>query len=122
MKFNKFNLIIAILFMVGFVLIFLNFLTDWLNLVALALFVVASVMLTIALFNFCKKRNAILTAQQEEIIMELALEDGMEKYIPVEKKKGKFKTFRDNIKIFSPCILSGMLTILMIALLVLSLV
>jgi len=122
MKINKFNLIIGLLYCVGFVLILLNFLTVYLNLAALVLFVVATIMLTIAFTKFCIQRNAYLTSRNEEIIMELALEDGMEKYIPKEKKQSKFKNFLDNLKIFSPCILSGFVAIMLIVLLILSLV
>ena len=122
MKINKFNLIIGLLYCVGFILILLNFLTVYLNLAALVLFIVATIMLTIATTKFCIQRNAYLTSQNEEIIMELALEDGMEKYIPKEKKQSKFKKFLENIKIFSPCILSGFIAVMLIVLLILSLV
>lgn len=122
MKINKFNLITGILFCVGFVLILLNFLTKWLNLAALCVFLVATIMLTISLAKFCVQRNAYLFSENEEIVMELALEDGMEKYVPKEKKQSGFKKFIENVRIFSPCILSGMVAGLLIFLLILSLV
>ena len=91
MKFNKFNLITTVLYIVAFILILLNFLTPYLNLAALILFTIASFMLSISTFKFCKTRNAILSSGQEEVVMELSMEDGMEKYVPVEKKKNGFK-------------------------------
>lgn len=122
MRFNKFNLTIGILYCVGFVLILLNFLTKWLNLAALCVFIVATIMLTIALTKFCIQRNAYLTSQNEEIIMEMALEDGVEKFVPKEKKQSGFKKFIENIRIFSPAILSGMIGCLLVVLLILSLI
>lgn len=122
MRFNKFNLTIGILYCVGFVLILLNFLTKWLNLAALCVFIVATIMLTIALTKFCIQRNAYLTSQNEEIIMEMALEDGVEKFVPKEKKQSGFKKFIENIRIFSPAILSGIIGCLLVVLLILSLI
>ena len=122
MRFNKFNLTIGILYCIGFVLILLNFLTKWLNLAALCVFIVATIMLTISLTKFCIQRNAYLTSQNEEIIMEMALVDGMEKFVPKEKKQSSFKKFIENIRIFSPAILSGMIGCLLVVLLILSLI
>ena len=122
MKFNKFNLITGILYFVGFVLILLNFLSVYLNLAALCIFLVATIMLTISLTKYCIKRNAMLTSENEEIIMELALEDGMEKFVPKEKKQSGFKKFIENVKIFTPCILSGIIACMLVVLLILSLV
>lgn len=118
MKFNKFNLTTSGLFILGFICILFNFLTIWLNLVASVLFVAASVMLTISFYFSCKRKNAILSAENEEVIMELALNDGMERYIPKEKKQGKFKGFIENVRIFTPCIISALLALMMVALLV----
>lgn len=122
MRFNKFNLTIGILYCIGFVLILLNFLTKWLNLAALCVFIVATIMLTISLTKFCIQRNAYLTSQNEEIIMEMALVDGVEKFVPKEKKQSSFKKFIENIRIFSPAILSGMIGCLLVVLLILSLI
>lgn len=122
MRFNKFNLTIGILYCVGFVLILLNFLTKWLNLAALCVFIVATIMLTISLTKFCIQRNAYLTSQNEEIIMEMALVDGVEKFVPKEKKQSRFKKFIENIRIFSPAILSGIIGCLLVVLLILSLI
>lgn len=122
MKFNKFNLITSLLFVLGFIFILLNFLTIWFNLVAISLFTIASIMLTISLFFSCKRKNAILEANNEEIIMELAVEDGMERYVPKEKKKTKAKEFIENIRIFTPCILSGLLALATITLLVMTII
>lgn len=122
MKFNKFNLTIGILYVVGFVLVLLNFLTKWLNLAALCVFIVATVMLTISLAKYCIRKNAMLESQNEEIIMELALEEGMEKYVPKEQKQSGFKRLIENAKIFSPCLLSGLMAILLVVLLILSLI
>ncbi len=122
MRFNKFNLTIGILYCIGFVLILLNFLTKWLNLAALCVFIVATIMLTISLTKFCIQRNAYLTSQNEEIIMEMALVDGVEKFVPKEKKQSRFKKFIENIRIFSPAILSGMIGCLLVVLLILSLI
>lgn len=121
MKFNKFNLITTILFVVGFVCVLFNFLANWLNFVALALFSVASVMLTVILFFSCKRRNAILSSNNEEIIMELAIENGEETFVPKEKKQGKFKNFIENFRIFSPCIISGFIAIMVIILFIFTL-
>lgn len=120
MKFNKFNLITTVLYIVAFILILLNFLTLYLNLAALILFTIASFMLSISTFKFCKTRNAILSSGQEEVVMELSMEDGMEKYVPVEKKKNGFKEFIENCRIFMPFILSVTLVCIFITLLVLS--
>ena len=122
MRLNKFNLVIGLLYIIGFVLILLNFLTKWLNLVAICVFLVAQIMLTIALFKYCVQRNAYHASQQEEIIMELAVEDGMEKYVPKEKKQSGFKKFMEKVKIFSPCLLSGFIACLFCLFLILSLV
>ena len=93
MNFNKFNLITGILFVLGFILILLNFLTPYLNLAALVVLLVALIMLTISLCKYCIQKNAYLNSQNEEIIMELSMQDGMEQYVPVEKKQTKFKKF-----------------------------
>ena len=122
MKFNKFNLITSSLFVLGFIFILLNFITLWFNLVATILFAVASVMLTILFYFSCKIKNATLEADSEEIIMELAVQDGVETYIPKEKKQSKTKEFIENIRIFTPCILSGLLAIAMITLLVMTII
>jgi len=122
MKINKFYLTIAIVFVVGFILILLNFLTPYLNLAALILFFAGLIMLTIALFKFCLRRNAEVNASQEEIIMELSLVDGQEQYIPADKKQKGFKRFVELYRIFSPCVLSGIFTILVGVLLVLSII
>ncbi len=122
MKFNKFGLINSLIFLVAFILILLNFISPIFNYVAIGLFIVASSMLSITSFKYCKTRNAILSNEQEEVLMELCLENGEEKYVPVEKKKSKFREFRDNLKIFSPFILSIVLTCFFVLLLVLSLV
>ena len=120
MKFNKFNLITASIFVLGFVLILLNFLSVYLNLAATICLTAASIMLTISFYFSCKRKNAILEANNEEIIMELSVEDGMETYVPKEKKKGKAKEFLENIRIFTPAILSGLVALAMITLLILS--
>ena len=122
MNFNKFNLITGILFVLGFILILLNFLTPYLNLAALVVLLVALIMLTISLCKYCIQKNAYLNSQNEEIIMELSMQDGMEQYVPVEKKQTKFKKFWENTKIFSPCIISGVFALCMLAFLVLSIV
>lgn len=122
MRFNKLNLSIACLFVLGFILIMLNFLTVWLNLAAISVFVVAGVLLSFSLFFSCRRKNAILNAESEEIIMELAVEEGMETYIPKEKKTGKIKELRENLHIYSPFILSCLLTIALITLLVLTII
>ena len=122
MKINRFNLITGILYVVGFILVLLNFLTKWLNLAALCVFVVAQIMLTISLSKYCIKKSAYETSENEEIIMELALEDGMEKYVPKEKNGGKVKKFNEKVKIFYPCILSSVVTALLVVLLILSLI
>lgn len=122
MKFNKFNLITASLYVLGFIFILLNFLSVYFNLVATILFSVASVMLTISFYFSCKRKNAILEANSEEIIMELSVEDGMETYVPKEKKKGKTKEFIETLRIFTPAILSGLLALATLALFVLSLI
>lgn len=122
MNFNKFNLITGILFVVGFILVLLNFLSPYLNLSALIIFIVASVMLSISLFKYCIRKNAYLTSDNEEIIMELSIEEGKEQYIPVEKKQTKFRKFLDLIKIFSPFILSSLFALCLIVFLVLSVI
>lgn len=122
MNFNKFNLITGILFVVGFILVLLNFLSPYLNLSALIIFIVASIMLSISLFKYCIRKNAYLTSDNEEIIMELSIEEGKEQYIPVEKKQTKFRKFFDLIKIFSPFILSSLFALCLIAFLVLSVI
>ncbi len=122
MNFNKFNLITGILFVVGFILVLLNFLSPYLNLSALIIFIVASIMLSISLFKYCIRKNAYLTSDNEEIIMELSIEEGKEQYIPVEKKQTKFRKFLDLIKIFSPFILSSLFALCLIAFLVLSVI
>jgi len=122
MKFNKFNLITTILFILGFIFILLNFITIWFNLAATILFTLASIMLTISFYFSCKRKNAILESENEEVIMELSVEDGVETYIPKEKKKSKAKEFIENIRIFTPCILAGLLSLAMITLLVLTIV
>lgn len=118
MIFNKFNIITAVLYVVGFILVLLNFLTPYLNLAALVIFTVATIMLTYKLFKYCLMKNAYLNSNNEEIIMELSMQDGMEQYIPVEKKQGKFKKFIENSRIFSPCILSGVFAIILVILLI----
>jgi len=120
MKFNKFNLITASLFILGFVLILLNFISNWFNLVATACLAAGSVMLTISFYFSCKRKNATLEANNEEIIMELSVEDGMETYVPKEKKQSKFKEFVENVRVFTPAILSALLSIAMLTLLVLA--
>lgn len=122
MKFNKFNLITGILYCIGFVLILLNFLSQYLNLAAICVFLVATIMLTISLTKFCIRRNATSVSDSEEIIMELALEDGMEKFVPKEKKLSGFKKFVENVRIFMPCILSGIIACMLVVLLILSLI
>ena len=122
MNFNKFNLITGILFVVAFILVLLNFLSPYLNLSALIIFIVASIMLSISLFKYCIRKNAYLTSDNEEIIMELSIEEGKEQYIPVEKKQTKFRKFLDLIKIFSPFILSSLFALCLIAFLVLSVI
>lgn len=122
MNFNKFNLITGILFVVGFILIMLNFLTPYLNLAAMSVFLVALIMLTISLYKFCLRKNAERNNIQEEIIMELSLQDGEEQYVPAEKKLTGFKKFREICKIFSPCLTSGLLAVLMLVTLVLTLI
>lgn len=122
MNFNKFNLITGILFVLGFILVLLNFLTPYLNLVALILFVVAFVMLSISLYKYCVRKNAYLSSDKEEIIMELSMEDGVETYIPAEKKQSKFKKFIDNTKIFSPFILSVVFGLCMLSFLIISII
>jgi len=122
MKFNKFNLITTSLFVLGFVFILMNFISSWFNLVAIALFSVASVMLTILFYFSCKRKNALLSSENEEIIMELALNEELDSYVPVEKKQKKFKNFLENFRIFSPCILSGLLAVLMIVFLIASII
>ena len=97
MKFNKFNLSIAGLYILGFILILMNFLTDWLNLVAIILFTIATIMLTISFYSSCKRKNAILSSENDEVIMELALNEETESYVPVEKKQGKLKQLIENI-------------------------
>lgn len=120
MKFNKFNLSIAGLYILGFILILMNFLTDWLNLVAIILFTIATIMLTISFYFSCKRKNVILSSENDEVIMELALNEETDSYVPVEKKQGKFKNFIENLRIFSPCILSGLLSLIMVALLIIT--
>ena len=93
MRFDKFNLSIAGLYILGFILILLNFLTEILNFVAIILFTVATAMLTYALYKRCKMKNAIQYSESEEIIMELSLQDGMESYVPKEKRSSKRKAF-----------------------------
>lgn len=122
MIFNKYNLITAILFVVAFICVLLNFLTDYLNLVAICLLAVATGMLTYKLYKYCVMKNAYLTGEKEEIIMELSMQEGMEQYIPVEKKQTGFKKFIENARIFSPCILSGLFSVLFLVLLIMSLV
>lgn len=122
MKFNKFNLITALLYVLGFVFVLLNFVTEWFNLVAMALMLGASVMLTISFYFSCKRKNAILSADSEEVVMEMALSEETESYVPVKKKKSKFKNGIENIRIFSPCILSGLLSLMFVAMLVIVLV
>lgn len=120
MKFNKFNLSIAGLYILGFILILMNFLTKWLNLVAIILFTIATIMLTISFYFSCKRKNAYLSSENDEVIMELALNEETDSYVPVEKKQGKFKNFIENLRIFSPCILSGLLSLIMVALLIIT--
>lgn len=120
MKFNKLNLSVAGLYVLGFILILMNFLTDWLNLVAIILFTIASILLTISFYFSCKRKNAILSSENDEVIMELALNEETDSYVPVEKKQGKFKNLIENMRIFSPCLISGFLSVLMIVLLILT--
>lgn len=122
MNFNKFNLITGILFVVGFILVLLNFLSPYLNLSALIIFIVASIMLSISLFKYCIKKNAYLTSDKEEILMELSVEEGKEQYVPVEKKQTKFRKFLDLTKIFSPFILSSLFALCLVVFLVLSVI
>ncbi|MGN1222520.1 MAG: hypothetical protein ACI4T1_00075 [Christensenellales bacterium] len=120
MRFDKFNLSIAGLYILGFILILLNFLTEILNFVAIILFTVATAMLTYALYKRCKMKNAIQYSESEEIIMELSLQDGMESYVPKEKKSSKRKAFFEKFKIYSPCIISGLFSILLFLLVIMS--
>lgn len=122
MKFNKLNFTTFALFCLGFVLIMLNFLTEWLNLAALIIFTVASILLTISFYFSSKRKNAMLTSENEEIIMELSVEDGMETYVPKEKKKSKGKEFIELTRIFSPCILSAILAVGLLLLVVFTLI
>ncbi len=107
MKFNKLYLLIGILYLSGFVMILLNFLTKYLNLSALCVLSVASVLLTICLAKSCKQQNAIINSQVEEIIMEIAMQDGEEKYVVQKPKQKGFKRLVEFYKIYSPAILSA---------------
>ena len=122
MKFNKLNLITTLCFVVGFILILFNSFTNILNIIATGFFMVGCVLLTISFYFHCKKKNAILSSENEEVIMELSLEDGMEQYVPVEKKQTGFKNFIENARIFSPCVLSGLLAVCLIILFVFSII
>lgn len=112
--FNKYNLIVASIFVLAFVLIMLNRLSVYLNLAALVLFVVAFAMLSVPLFINAKNRRLDIQGAREELIMELS-SDGEAYLLEETKKPKKFKAFKDKISIYIPgvlCVLMALLFLL----------
>lgn len=113
--FNKYNLIVATIFILGFIFILLNSVVEVFSFVALCLFFVGMVLVTIPLFRLAKVKFDYDNSLNEEIIMERNL-DGLEGEFSVkkEKKQNRYFAFKDKIRPYLPAIVSTLFALLLL--------
>lgn len=111
--FNRYNLIVATIFVLGFIFILLNPILPIFSFVALCLFFVGMVMLCIPLFMNARVKFDYDNSLNEEIIMERTLEGNQDEFsVKKEKKKGRYRIFKDKIRPYLPgavCVLFSLL-------------
>ena len=124
-KFSTFNLIIGLAFILAFVSIMLSYITQYMYYPAMVLFAAAFVMLSVRLIQNYIKQSHITEEKQDAIIMELAMEDGGEKYVMQDAKKQRKiakQHRRQNFERLIPSIVSVAFACVFIYLLVMAII
>lgn len=113
--FNKYNLIVATIFILGFIFILLNAVVEIFSFVALCLFFVGAVLITIPLFKNAKVKYDYDNSLNEEIIMERNLNGTQDEFsVKKEKKQTKYQMFKDKIRPYLPAIVSTLFALLLL--------
>lgn len=120
--FNRYNLVVATMFILGFIFILLNSVLEIFSFVALCLFFVASVLLSIPLFENAKVKFDYDNSLNEEIIMERNLEGENEFSVKKEKKQRRYSIFKDKIRPYLPAIISVLFALLLLFAIVTSII
>lgn len=120
--FNRYNLVVATIFILGFIFILLNSVLEIFSFVALCLFFVASVLLSIPLFKNAKVKFDYDNSLNEEIIMERNLEGENEFSVKKEKKQRRYSIFKDKIRPYLPAIISVLFALLLLFAIVTSII
>lgn len=113
--FNKYNLVVATSFILGFIFILLNSVLDIFSFVALCLFFIGAVLMTIPLFKNAKIKYDYDNSLNEEIIMERNLESLQDEFsVKKDKKQTKYRVFKDKIRPYLPAIVSTLFSLLLL--------
>lgn len=113
--FNKYNLVVATSFILGFIFILLNSVLEIFSFVALCLFFVGAVLMTIPLFKNAKIKYDYDNSLNEEIIMERNLESSQDEFsVRKDKKQTKYRAFKDKIRPYVPAIVSILFSLLLL--------
>lgn len=112
--FNRYNLVVATIFILGFIFILLNSVLEIFSFVALCLFFVGMVLLTIPLFANAREKYDYDNSLNEEIIMERELEGSDEFSVKQRKKQKKSQVIKDKIRPYLPAIVSILFAILLL--------
>lgn|SRR5574344_807630 len=120
-KYNVFNFVTSIIFMLAFLCLMLSYITSIMFYPTMALFCAGFVMLSIRFIKNYNKQNVQLEQKQETIVMELSSGEDGEKYVMQDdnsSKKARRKKRIDKFDRFLPSLFMIFASILFLYLLV----
>lgn len=124
-KYNIFNFVTAIVFLLAFLSLMFSYLTSFMYYPAIIFFLAGFVMLSIRFVKNYIKQKKLLDEQQDAIVMELASGQNGETYVmsdPKADKKQAKRRSRRNFEMLLPSIFTILISLIFVYLLISSII